>query len=201
MPGSGMKMNNPHQWRAACATRGIGFGPLKTQRKERLFVMDKTQRGKLILKTVPAGEVEKKVVMLLLKFSKGASADTLTEKIRNTPYELSNDIEAQKAVMFIEAFQKCGATAVFIPHVTAKPIVEKFTPVKKQPDFSFGSPSTDKAAPPPIRVKPEKNGVRRLTMTLVIILLLLSFGYLTWQLWPILGVKIQELVAHLKQLF
>lgn len=163
--------------------------------------MDNTQRGKLILKTVPAGEVEKKVVMLLLKFSKRASADTLTEKIRNTPYKLSNDIEAQKAVMFIEAFQKCGATAVFIPHVTAKPIVEKFTLVKKQPDFSFDSPTTHEATSPPIRIKPEKNGVRRLTMVLVIILLLLSFGYLAWQLWPMLGVKIQELGAYLKQLF
>jgi hypothetical protein len=170
----------------------------KTQRKERLLVMDNTQRGKLILKAVPGGEVEKKVVRLLLEFAKTASADELTQKVRNTPYALSNDIEAQKAVMFIEAFQNCGATAVFIPHVSAQPAVEKFTPVQKQPDFSFDLPPNDEAAAPPIGVKPKKNGVRRLTMILVIILLFLSLGFLIWQLWPILGVKIQEMITFLK---
>ena len=162
--------------------------------------MDNTQRGKLILKAVPAGEAEEKVVMLLLKFAKTASAIQLTQKVRNAPYELSNNIEAEKAVMFVEAFQKCGATAVFIPHVTEKPAAETFTPVQRQPEFSFDfdSPATEKATPPPDSVKPKKNGVRRLTMILVTILFFLSLGFLTWQLWPVLGDKFQELVNYFK---
>ena len=162
--------------------------------------MDEAQRGKLILKAVPGREAEKKVVMLLLKFAKTASADELTEKVRNTPYELSNDIEAKKAVIFIEAFENCGATAVFIPHLTATPTPEKFTPVQRPPVFSFDSdaPSPDKATAPPIQVKPKKNGVRRLTMMLVVVLLFLSVGFLIWQLWPVIGAKIQEMITFLK---
>ncbi len=56
----------------------------------------------------------------------------------------------------------------------------------------------DEATPPPITVKPQKNGVRRLTMILVIILLLLSFGFLIWQLWPVIGDKIQEIINLIK---
>jgi hypothetical protein len=167
---------------------------------ERLFGMDNTKRGKLILKPVPPGEAEEKVVLLLLKFAKTASAIELTKKIRKAPYTLSNNIEAEKAHMFIEAFQKCGATAEFIPHVTAKPAAKPSAPVQRPPVFSFESdPSlTDEATPPPISTKHQKNGVRRLTMILVIILLLLSFVFLTWQLWPLVGDKIQEWVSFLK---
>ena len=160
--------------------------------------MDSTQRGKLILKTVPPGDVAKKVVRLLLEFAKTASTDELAEKVRNTPFALSNDLEAEKAAMFVKAFKKCGATAVFIPHEPVNPVVEKSTPIQKSPVFSFDSLPADEEATPPIQVKPKKNGVRRLIMLLVIILLLLSFGFLIWQLWPIIGVKLQELINFLK---
>jgi hypothetical protein len=162
--------------------------------------MDNTKRGKLVLKAVPAGEAEEKVVRLLLKFSKTASAIDLTQKVRNAPYTLSNDIEAEKAHMFIEVFQKCGATAAFIPHITAKPVAEPPAQVQRPPVFSFESDPSfmDEATPPPIDVKPQKNGVRRLTMILVIILLLLSFGFLIWQLWPVIGDKIWEWFTFLK---
>ena len=118
--------------------------------------MDITQRGKLILKTVPTGEVEERVVRLLIKFAKTASAIELTEKVRNTPYVLSNDIEAEKALMFIEAIRKCGATAEFILDVAAKPAAEQSTPVPRRPAFSFESDTSimDEALPPPIHVKP-----------------------------------------------
>jgi cell division septal protein FtsQ len=56
----------------------------------------------------------------------------------------------------------------------------------------------DETTPPPIHVKQPKNGVRRLTMILVIILLLLSVGFLIWQLWPVIGDKVQEMISFLK---
>ena len=164
--------------------------------------MSTLERGQLILKEVPAGEIEKKVVMLLSKFSKRASVEELTEKVRNTPYALSNDIAAEKAVLILEAFQKFGATAVFIPHVTEKPEAETFTPVHSKPETTFAfHPTPDlEEEPPPVQPAAKKNGKRRLTMVLVTILFLLSLGYLSWQLWPILGDKVMELWSYLKQL-
>ena len=164
--------------------------------------MSNVERGKLILKEVPAGEVEKKVVMLLSKFAKNASVEELTEKVRNTPYALSNDIAAEKAVLILEAFQNYGATAVFIPHITEKPEAEPFTPVQSEPDTSFAfHPSPDlEEEPPPVQPAVKMNGRRRLTVILVTILLFLSLGYLTWQLWPVLGDKVLEWWSSLKQL-
>jgi hypothetical protein len=165
--------------------------------------MNNAERGKLVLQEVPSGEVEKKIVALLLKFAKSASVEELTEKVRNTPYTLTNNIAAEKAVLLLEAFQKIGATAAFVPDMTEKPAAEPFTPVISEPRFTFG-PATDlEEAPPPVQpaAKKKKNGGRRLTMTLITILLILSLGYLTWQLWPILGDKVIELWSYLKQLF
>ena len=162
--------------------------------------MSTVERGKLILKEVPAGEVEKKVVLLLLKFAKSASVEELTEKVRNTPYALSNDIAAEKAVLILEAFQKFGATAVFIPHMTGKPAAEPFTPIKSEPRFTFDPQPDFEEEPPPVQPAAKKNGSRRLTVILVTILLLLSLGYLAWQLWPVLQDKVIELWSYLKQL-
>ena len=164
--------------------------------------MSNVERGKLVLKEVPAGEVEKKVVTLLSKFAKSASVEELTEKVRNTPYALSNDIAVEKAVLMLEAFQKLGATAVFIPHMTKKPPAEPFTPFKPEPEPSFAfHPSSDlEEETPQVQPVAKKNGSRRLTVTLITILLILSLGYLAWQLWPILGDKVLEWWAYLKQL-
>jgi hypothetical protein len=168
--------------------------------------MNNVERGKLILKEVPAGEVEKKVVMLLSKFAKSASVEQLTEKVRNTPYALSNDIEAEKAVLILEAFQKFGATAVFIPHITEKPEADAFSPVKMEtepepePSFTFETQPDLEEEPPPVLPVAKKNGKRRLTVILVTILLLLSLGYLSWQLWPVLGDKVLEWWDYFKQL-
>ncbi len=162
--------------------------------------MSNGQRGKLVLQEVPTGEIEKRVVMLLLKFAKSASVEELTEKVRNTPYALSNDIAAEKAVLILEAFQKLGATAVFIPHMTEEPAAEPYTPVESEPRFTF-RPSPDLEEDPlPVQPAAKKDGIRRLTMILVTILLILSLGYLAWQLWPILGDKVRELWSSLKQL-
>jgi hypothetical protein len=164
--------------------------------------MSDVKRGKLILKEVPAGEVEKKVVLLLSKFAKNASVEELTEKVRNIPYALSNDIAAEKAVLILEAFQKFGATAVFIPHMTEKPAAESVTPLKmeSEPRFAFDPRPDFEEEPTPVQPAAKKNGSRRLTVILVTILLLLSLGYLAWQLWPFLEDKVIKLWSYLKQL-
>lgn len=162
--------------------------------------MSNLERGKLVLKEVPAGEVEKKVVLLLSKFAKTASVEELTDKVRNTPYALSNDIAAEKAVLMLEAFQKLGATAVFIPHVTERPAAKPATPFKPEPRFTFDPTPDLEEKPPPVQPAVKKNGSRRFTVTLITILLILSLGYLAWQLWPIFGDKVMELWDYLKQL-
>ena len=164
--------------------------------------MNNVERGKLILKEVPAGDPEKKIVILLSKFAKRASVEELTEKVRNTPYELSNDIAADKAVLILEAIQKYGATAVFIPNIAERPEAEPFQPVQPEPDTSFAfHPTPDhEEALPPVQPVARKNGSRRLTVILVTILLFLSIGYLAWQLWPVFGDKVLEWWSYLKQL-
>jgi hypothetical protein len=163
--------------------------------------MSNGYRGKLVLQEVPSGEVEKKVVMLLSKFAKSVSAETLTAKVRNTPYALSNDIPAEKALIILEALQKLGATAVFVPHAPSQPPDEQITAMEPEPRFSFDPAPLPEEKPPSVQPEPRKNGTRRLVITLITILFLLSMGYLAYQLWPILGDKIGEWVSYLKQLF
>jgi hypothetical protein len=168
--------------------------------------MSNGRKGKLVLQEVPSGQIEKKVVRLLLQFAKNASVTALTQKVRHMPYTLSNDIEAEKAALIIAAFEKCGATAVFVPHAFEEPDVdpfERFEPVESEPHFTMGLPAVSKQATyagPPQPRSPE-TGIRKLIIFLIFILMLLSFGFLAWQLWPVVGGKIGELGTFLKHLF
>ena len=163
--------------------------------------MNNAHRGKLVLQEVPTGEVEKKVVMLLSKFAKSASPEKLTAKVRNTPYALSNDIPAEKALILLEALQKLGATAAFVPHAPLQPPAEQITVVEPEPRRTFDPPLIAEEEPFSVRPEPRKNGTRRLVITLILLLLFLSLGYLAYQLWPILGDKVREWVSFFKQLF
>ena len=86
--------------------------------------------------------------------------------------------------------------------MTEKPAAEPFTPFKMEPEphFTFDPRPDFEEEPPPVKPAAKKNGSRRLTVILVTILLLLSLGYLAWQLWPILEDKVIELWSYLKQL-
>ena len=163
--------------------------------------MSNAYRGKLVLQEVPGGEVERKVVLLLSKFAKTVSLEALTAKVRNTPYALSNDIPAEKALILLEALQKLGATAAFVPHAPPPPADEQIATVEFEPRFTFDPEPLAEEKPPDIRLQPRKNGTRRLVIVLIIIIFLLSMGYLASQLWPILGDRIRELGSYLKQLF
>ena len=176
--------------------------------------MSNGRRGKLVLQEVPTGQVEKKVVRLLLQFAKSASVEQLTQKVRRTPYTLSNDIEAEKAALIIEAFEKFGAMAAFVPHVPAEPdtfvphvpaepVAEWFTPVESEPRFVMRPPAVSKqsAYGEPIQPQSPKPSVRNIFIFLVFILMVLSFGFLAWQLWPVVKDEIQGWVSYLKQLF
>ena len=168
--------------------------------------MSNERKGKLVLQEVPSGQVEKKVVRLLLQFSKIASVEQLTQRVRRTPYTLSKDIEAEKAALIIAAFEKYGATAAFVPHVPhvpVEPVAEQFKPVAPEPRFVMHSPavSSQPASGGSIQPRPSRSGVRNLVLFLVFILMMVSFGFLAWQLWPIVGDKIQEWVSYLKSFF
>ena len=162
--------------------------------------MSNGQRGRLVLQEVPTGEVEQRIVTLLSKFAKSASLEELTAKVRNTPYALSNNIPAEKALILLEALQKLGATAAFVPHAPVQPPVEQITAMEPAPRFTFDAHPLEKEEPPAVQPEPRKNGTRRLVMTLITILLLLSMCYLTWQIWPIVGETVRELWSSLKQL-
>ena len=149
--------------------------------------MSNGQRGRLVLQDVPAGDVEKRIVALLSKFAKSATPEELKTKVRNTPYALSNDIPAEKAMILLEALQKLGATAAFVPHAPLQPPVEEMSPIERARRFTFDPSPTPERQPPAVEHVPKKNVTRRLVTLLVTILFLLSMGYLAWQLWPMLG--------------
>jgi hypothetical protein len=157
--------------------------------------------GKLVLQEAPSGEVEKKVVMLLSKFAKNTSHEKLTANVRNTPYTLSKDIPAEKALLLLEALQKLGATAAFVPYAPLQQPAEQITVVEPEPRRTFDRPPLVEEEPLSVQPEPGKNGSRRLVITLITILFLVSLGYLAYQLWPILGDKVRELVSYLKELF
>ena len=163
--------------------------------------MSNERTGKLVLQEAPSGEVEKKVVMLLSKFAKNASHEKLTANVRNTPYTLSKDIPAEKALLLLEALQKLGATAAFVPHAPLQQPAEQITVVEPEPRRTFSSPPLAEEKPLSGQPEPGKNGSRRLVITLITILFLVSLGYLAYQLWPILGDKVRELESYLKELF
>ena len=163
--------------------------------------MSNGHRGKLVLQEVPTGEVEKKVVILLSQFAKKANPEKLTAKVRNTPYFLSNDIPAEKALILLEALQKLGATAAFVPHVPMQEPDEQITVVEPEPRRTFNLSPLEEEKPPFVQPEAKKNSTRRLVGILVTLLLLLSLGYLAYQLWPFLGDSIGELISYIKQLF
>lgn len=176
--------------------------------------MSNGRKGKLVIQEIPDGEVERKIVRLLLQFAKNASVEELTRKVRRTPYTVSNDIEAEKAALIVEAFEKFGAAAAFVPHVFEEPAVETFTPVEtftsvetftpvSEPRFVMRSPITSRpsAYSAPVRPQSPKAGARNLTLFLVFILMVLSFGFLGWQIWPFVSSEILAWVSYLKQLF
>jgi hypothetical protein len=163
--------------------------------------MSNGHTGKLVLQEAPYGEVEKKVVMLLSKFAKNASPEELTAKVRNTPYTLSHNIPAEKALILLEALQKIGATAAFVPHAPLHQPAEQITVVEPEPRRTFAPAPLVEEESLSVQPEPRKNGSRRLVITLITILFLLSLGYLAYQLWPILGDKVRELWSYLKQLF
>ena len=163
--------------------------------------MSNGYRGKLVLQEVPSGEVEKKVVMLLSKFAKSVTTETLTAKVRNTPYALSNDIPAEKALIILEALQKLGATAAFVPHAPSQPAEEPIPVMGPESRFTFDASPLSEKEPPPVQPEPRKNGTRRLVIALITIIFFLSMGYLAYQLWPFVGDRVRELWTSLKQLF
>jgi hypothetical protein len=139
--------------------------------------------------------------MLLSKFAKNTSHEKLTANVRNTPYTLSKDIPAEKALLLLEALQKLGATAAFVPYAPLQQPAEQITVVEPEPRRTFDRPPLVEEEPLSVQPEPGKNGSRRLVITLITILFLVSLGYLAYQLWPILGDKVRELVAYLKELF
>jgi len=163
--------------------------------------MSNGHRGKLVLQEVPTGEVEKKVVILLSQFAKSANLEKLTAKVRNTPYFLSNDIPAEKALIVLEALQKLGATAAFVPHKPSPEPSDNITVMEPEPRRTFDFPPLEEEEPLSFEPEPRKNGTRRLVIILITILFLISLGYLGYQLWPIVGDKVLGLGTYLKQLF
>lgn len=71
--------------------------------------------GKLILRSIPTEEAKSRVVAILQKLTKNATPEQIRAKIRRTPTILVSRIAVEKAERIVEAFEKAGANAAFVP--------------------------------------------------------------------------------------
>ena len=144
--------------------------------------MSNSKKGILVLKEIPGGEAEKKVLSFLLRFTKKTANEQLEQKIKNTPFVLSKDIPFEKAELISEALQKLGASTTFVPHTSdRKSPAEEISAVKAQRMYGqiyHQLPKKEKISAQP---HPKKNGAKRQVMILTFILLILSLGFLAWQ--------------------
>ena len=156
--------------------------------------MSNSKRGILVLKEVPRGEAEEKVVKFLSRFSKRGTVERLKKKVRNTPFILSRDIPAEKAELIVEALQKLGASTTFVPHTPSpRPFTEENTTFESSDIFVPEPPRRSKEKFFPGEPVPKKNGARRRIMILTAILLILSLGFLAWQFYPLIVDKLHNL--------
>ena len=144
--------------------------------------MSNSKRGILVLKEIPGGEAEKKVLSFLLRFTKKTVNEQLKQKIKNTPFVLSKDIPSEKADLLSEALQKLGASTTFVPHTSdRKPPDREISAVKAQRMYGHLYHQLPKKEKISVQPHPKKNGARRRVMILTFILLILSLGFLAWQ--------------------
>jgi hypothetical protein len=144
--------------------------------------MSNSKRGILILKEVPRGEAEEKVVNFLSRFSKRGTVERLKKKVSNTPFILSKDIPAEKAELIVEALEKLGASTTFVPHTPGpRPSTEENTTFESSSIYVPEPPRRSKEKLFPGEPDPKKNRTRRRIMILTAILLILSLGFLAWQ--------------------
>ena len=157
--------------------------------------MSDGKKGILILKELPGGEAEKKVLAFLLRFTKKTAAhEQLRQKIKNTPFVLSKDIPLEKANLISEALHKLGASTTFVPHTSdRRPPAEEAPAYQRSKMYTSIPQSTLDKEPLPDQRGPKKNAARRRITLLTIILLILSLGFLAWQFYPLISEKLQSL--------
>jgi hypothetical protein len=148
------------------------------------------ERGKLYLIDVPEGEIEQKVVAFLLNLLKTASPDPLTQKVRNTPFVLNRDISADKGRMLVDALQKLGAAAAFVPHASAEPSADRARPRDASDISGHATTSALKNKPFPNRPNLPKNRIRQPIIILIAILFVFSLSFIIWQNYSLLAPKI-----------
>jgi tetratricopeptide (TPR) repeat protein len=146
-------------------------------------------RGKLYLKDVPEGEIEQKLVAFLLNLLKTVSPDQLTQKVRKTPFVLSRDISAEKGRKLMDALQKLGASAAFVPHVSVEPSADRVRPGESTEIPAHSTTSAPKNMPLPTRPKLQKNRTKQPIIILITILFVFSLSFFIWQNYSLLTAK------------
>ncbi|MCJ7748612.1 MAG: tetratricopeptide repeat protein [Desulfobacterales bacterium] len=151
--------------------------------------MRSEQKGRLVLKAVPNKDVEEKVVSYLSGMVKGTTPELITEKVRKAPIILKKDISAEQGWKIVEALQRLGAAAVFIPHeaesapMKEEPAVESRGPTVYK--TSLPEPGSSPSPAPPAKQRP----TNRLRLILFLILLIVSASVLIWQYYPSLDLR------------
>jgi putative nucleotidyltransferase with HDIG domain len=72
-------------------------------------------KGTLILKGVPSGEIQEEVGAFLAKVFKNVSREKVMELVSKAPVVVSKNVPAKAGDMIVSGLEKLGATAAFVP--------------------------------------------------------------------------------------
>ena len=144
--------------------------------------MEKKQKGRLILKSIPTKKVEEDVVNYLATLFKKYPRQKISGLVQKAPVTLSSRIPSEKGKPIAARLRELGAIAVF---TTQNLTVESVrpSPVNPKPQQNAPSPTGNAIKVPIIPPPPKKSGLMRWALGLTSILILVgaaTFGYLAF---------------------
>jgi tetratricopeptide (TPR) repeat protein len=146
--------------------------------------MNSDRKGKLILKSVPGGEVERKVIAYLTPLMKNISPELLAAKIKKAPLILSRNITAEQGLKIAASLKKIGANAAFVPH-TQEEALPKRTPMAKPTGQGMVAKSPSPSKSPAPTIKPSQpRRMKWVRVAFASLFLIFSLSLLAWRLYP-----------------
>ena len=147
---------------------------------------NKSEYGKLIIKSIPTKETEDMVVSYLSRMVKNVSAPKLARKLTRTPFVLSKNIAAKKGERIAQNLRDLGARAEFVPHDIQAQGSTLGSENELPPEIESLDMIFEKNKPSPTRPPQPEGSAKGLITTVVVILMVAVFSLLAWQVYDLL---------------
>ena len=148
--------------------------------------VNESEFGKLVLHSLPTKETQAMVVSYLSRIVKNVPAEKLAQRIKITPFVLSNNIAVKKGEIIAQNLRDLGAKAEFLPHGSEAQGPYRISETALSPEFeSLHLMSEKNKSKQPNRPVSSSTG-KHLITAIVIIILGAVLSLLTWQLYDLL---------------